>query len=160
MARAGILVPSIAYRDPLAAMDFLSRAFGFEIGILLTDEKGNLAHAEMTYRGAEIGIMGEWGAPMLGPNPMKSPAALAAATGFIWVSVEKLKAHCEAARAAGAHIVQEPVEQPYGDATYRALDCEGHVWCFREHVKDVSDAAFEAQTGLKYRKSLDEVSRS
>jgi uncharacterized glyoxalase superfamily protein PhnB len=158
MPRTNVLVPSVAYRDPFAAMDFLQRAFGFEIGILLTDEKGNLGHAEMTYRGAEIGIMAEWGADMLGPNPMKSPASLNAATGFIWVSVENLKAHCETARAAGARIVQEPAEQIYGDATYRALDPEGRVWCFREHVRDVSDAAFEAQTGLKYRKSLAEVS--
>jgi uncharacterized glyoxalase superfamily protein PhnB len=155
-----MFVPSIAYRDPIAAMDFLERAFGFELAILLTDEKGALAHAEMSHRGAEIGIMGEWGAAMLGPNPMKSPASLGASTGFVWVSVENLKAHCEKARAAGARIVQEPAEQPYGDATYRALDPEGHVWCFREHVNDVSDAQFEAHTGLKYRKSLGEVSRS
>jgi uncharacterized glyoxalase superfamily protein PhnB len=159
MAAANILTPSVAYRDPFAAMDFLERAFGFELAILLTDEKGGLAHAQMRYREADIGVMGEWGAAMLGPNPMKSPASLNAATGFVWVSVENLRAHCESARAAGATIVQEPAEQPYGDATYRALDPEGHVWCFREHVSDVSDAEFEARTGLKYRKSLDEVSR-
>jgi hypothetical protein len=73
--------------------------------------------------------------------------------------VDDVRAHCDRARAAGAEIVQEPTDQPYGDRTYRALDLEGHVWNFRQSVRTVPDAEFERQTGLKYRRSLAEVPR-
>jgi uncharacterized glyoxalase superfamily protein PhnB len=155
-----ILTPSAAYQDPLAAIAWLERAFGFEIAMLLTNDSGALAHAEMAFRGAHIGIMGEWSSPaLLGPAEMKSPKTLGASTQFIWVKVDDVRAHCDRARAAGAEIVQEPTDQPYGDRTYRALDCEGHVWNFRQSVRTVPDAEFERQTGLKYRKSVGEVTR-
>lgn len=158
--RDSILTPSAAYQDPLAAIAWLERAFGFEIAMLLTDDNGEIAHAEMAFRGANIGVMREWASPaLLGPAKMKSPKTLGASTQFVWVSVEDVRAHCDRARAAGAEIVQEPADQPYGDRTYRALDCEGHVWSFRQNVRTVPDAEFERQTGLKYRKSIAEIPR-
>lgn len=159
-SRASILTPSAAYQDPLAAIAWLERAFGFEVAMLLTDDNGEIAHAEMSFRGANIGVMREWANPaLLGSAKLKSPKTIGASTQFIWVTVEDLRAHCEHARAAGALIVQEPTDQPYGDRTYRALDCEGHVWNFRQSVRTVSDADFERQTGLKYRKSHAEIPR-
>jgi uncharacterized glyoxalase superfamily protein PhnB len=32
--------------------------------------------------------------------------------------------------AAGAEIVEEPVDQPYGVREYGARDLEGHLWYF------------------------------
>ena len=51
------------------------------------------------------------------------------------------------ARAAGATIAQEPSDQFYGDRTYRAVDLEGHMWTFAEHVRDVTRADAEAALG-------------
>src|SRR5215831_15741987 len=105
--RASILTPSAAYQDPLAAIAWLERAFGFEIAMLLTDADGDIAHAEMAFRGARIGVMREWSSPaLLGPAEMKSPKTIGALTQFVWVSVDDVRAHCERARAAGAEIVQ------------------------------------------------------
>ena len=42
-----------------------------------------------------------------------------------------------------------PGDQFYGDRTYRALDLEGHVWCFRQPVAVVSVAEMEKASGLK-----------
>jgi uncharacterized glyoxalase superfamily protein PhnB len=61
--------------------------------------------------------------------------------------VDGLDAHCARARAAGAVIMQEPTEQFYGDRTYRAIDIEGHMWTFGQHVRDVSRAEAEASLG-------------
>jgi uncharacterized glyoxalase superfamily protein PhnB len=158
--RDSILTPSAAYQDPLAAIAWLERAFGFEIAILLTDDAGEIAHAEVSFRGAHIGVMREWSSPaLLGAAKMKSPKTVGASTQFIWLTVDDVRAHCDRARAAGAEIVQEPTDQPYGDRTYRALDLEGHVWNFRQRVRTVPDAEFERQTGLKYRRSLAEMPR-
>ena len=148
---ANILVPTVFYRDPKAALDWLEKAFGFEIAILLTDDAGEVAHAEMSFRGAEIGIGGEWGGPLLGGGQMRAPASAGGVgSQFIWVEVaEGLDVHCEQARAAGARIAQAPEDQFYGSRTYRALDPEGHVWCFRQAVREVSLAEMQAASGLK-----------
>ena len=47
----------------------------------------------------------------------------------------------------GQTIAQEPADQFYGDRTYRAIDLEGHMWTFAQHVPDVSRAEAEASLG-------------
>ena len=46
--------------------------------------------------------------------------------------------HCASVRSAGVQIVSEPVELPFGDRMYLAVDHEGHEWYFAQHVRDVS----------------------
>ncbi len=158
MSAEPIVTSSLAYVDPLAAIEWLERAFGFEIAMLLTDEKGALAHAEMEFKGARIGVMGEWSsAALLGPAKVRSPKTAGAVTQFLWITVDDVKAHCVRARDGGAEIVQEPADQPYGARTYRALDCEGHVWNFRQTVRDVPAAEFEQKTLLMYVATAGEV---
>ena len=149
------ITPTVFYQDPKAALDWLQRAFGFEIALLLTDEAGNVGHAEMAYAGATIGVAGEWGGEALGGAEMKSPASLGGAgTQFIWLTVaEPIDAHYARAAAAGAQIAQAPTDQFYGDRTYRARDLEGHIWCFRQTVEAVSTDEMERRSGLKVRAS-------
>ncbi|MFN3524196.1 MAG: VOC family protein [Phenylobacterium sp.] len=151
ISRKPIFTPTVFYRDPRAALDWLARAFGFEVSVLLTDAAGNIGHAEMSFRGGHVGVAGEWAGPQLGGAAMRSPASLGGAgSQFLWVELEDgLDAHCERARLAGARIVQAPEEQFYGARTYRALDQEGHVWCFRQEVRSVSQTEMEAASGLK-----------
>jgi uncharacterized glyoxalase superfamily protein PhnB len=151
------ITPVVFYRDPIAAMRWLEDAFGFETSVLVTDKEGRVGHAEMKIGEALVGVGGEWASPeLLGPAAMKSPASLGGAcTQFIRVQMgEGLDAHCEAARKGGARITQEPADQFYGDRTYRALDCEGHVWNFAQTVAVVSNAEMEAATGLSIRDKL------
>jgi uncharacterized glyoxalase superfamily protein PhnB len=149
MARSG-LTPTVFYRDPKAALDWLAKAFGFEVSLLLTDAEGKLAHAEMSIGDASLGVGGEWAGPQLGGAKMRSPASLdGASTQFIWADVTNIDAHAAKAEAAGARLAQRPEDQFYGDRTYRALDPEGHVWCFRETIKQVSTEEMERITGLK-----------
>lgn len=150
------LTPTAFYRDPKAALDWLERAFGFEVSLLLTDAEGNIAHAEMAWRGANIGVAGEWTVGRAGmPSRALSPSTLDdVITQFVWVEVdEDIDGHCARARAAGARIIEEPVDQFYGARTYRALDLEGHVWNFRQEVRQVSYEEMEAATGLKFQKT-------
>ncbi len=150
MARS-TFTPTVMYRDPRAAIDWLRAAFGFEIGMLLTDTEGNIAHAEMTYGDGNVGVAGEWSGPQLGTARMKSPASLdGCCTQFLWLDVDDVNAHAAQAEAAGARITQRPEDQFYGDRTYRAMDPDGHVWCFRQKIADVSNEAMEQATGLKF----------
>lgn len=133
MADEPTIQATLAYRDPLAATKWLQAAFGMEIDTLLTDEQGRIGHCLMSLGNGQIGVMGEWSPG--GAAPMKSPLSLGGAgTQFLWATVADATAHCEQARKSGARIIQEPADQFYGDRTYRALDCEGHVWNFRQKM--------------------------
>lgn len=148
------LTPTAFYRDPKAALQWLERAFGFEVSTLLTDAEGNIAHAEMAYRGANIGVAGEWTVGRTDvPARALSPSSIGdVVTQFVWVEVDgDIDAHCDRAKDAGARIIEEPKDQFYGARTYRALDLEGHVWNFRQAVREVSQDEMEAATGLKFQ---------
>jgi uncharacterized glyoxalase superfamily protein PhnB len=159
MTERPALVACVFYKDPIAAMKWLERAFGFETTMLLTDAEGRVGHAEMEFRGAPVNIGGEWSGPQLGGAAMKSPASLSGVgTQFIRVALsDGLDEHCARARAAGAKISQEPEDQFYGARTYRALDPEGHVWNFSQDVRTVSGEEMEQAGGLKIRTSLEGV---
>lgn len=154
---ASPFTPVVFYRDPMAALRWLEQAFGFETTLLVTDDAGNVGHAEMGFAGGSIGVGGEWGSPeLLGPAEMKSPASLeGCGTQFVRVQLESgIDDHCAHAEAAGARITQRPGDQFYGARVYRALDLEGHVWAFDQTVRDVSFADMEAASGLKLATSL------
>ncbi|MGO4329825.1 VOC family protein [Cupriavidus sp. 2TAF22] len=135
---------ALYYRDPLAALDWLEKAFGFERAMVITDREGKLVHSEMRFGGGYIMIGSAW------TDYTASPAA---AGGMNTQSVhvhllEGIDAHCERARAAGAEIVREPADQFYGDRVYGARDPEGHVWTFGQTVRAVTREAAEQASGL------------
>lgn len=156
MTEKAAITATAFYKDPMAALHWLERAFGFETVLLLTDDAGQVGHAEMSFRGCNIGIGGEWELP--GAIKMRSPQTAGVCSQFMWLELpERLDDHHDRARDAGARIIQPPEDQFYGARTYRALDPEGHVWCFREEVRQVSPETMTQITGLKVRNSLKEA---
>ena len=107
--------PGLRYRDEHAAMDWLTRAFGFQRHALFTDDDGNVVHAEMR----------------LGPGIVMLGAAPECAEGFnIYVHVEDVDTHHARARDAGAEIVRPLADTGYGSREYGAKDLDGHHWYF------------------------------
>jgi uncharacterized glyoxalase superfamily protein PhnB len=159
MDKRPVVVPVVFYQDPIAAMRWLERAFGFETTTLVTDADGRVGHAEMEFRGSPVGIGGEWAGPQLGGAAMRSPKSLGGAgTQFLRLALDEgLDACCERARAGGARIVQEPEDQFYGARTFRAMDPEGHVWNFAQDVAQPSVQEMEQASGLTFHSSLEEV---
>ncbi|MGE5595505.1 MAG: VOC family protein, partial [Hyphomicrobiales bacterium] len=52
------------------------------------------------------------------------------ATQDIYCVVPDPDAHFARAKAAGAEILHEPQDEPYGGRDYGTLDLEGHYWSF------------------------------
>ena len=155
------ITPVVFYRDPLAALKWLEAAFGFETSLLVTDDAGNVGHAEMKLGDGRIGVGAEWGATeLIGPARMRSPASLdGQGTQFIRINLERgIDEHCAKAEAAGARITQRPADQFYGARVYRALDPEGHVWNFDMDIAELSTDDMEKASGLKIRTSLEAAS--
>jgi len=159
MDKRPAVVPTVFYKDPIAAMRWLEQAFGFETTTLVVDAEGRVGHAEMQFRGSPVQIGGEWSGPQLGGAAMKSPACLGGVgTQFLRLSLDEgLDACCERARAAGARITQEPQDQFYGARTFRVMDPEGHIWNFAQDIAQPSVQEMEKATGLTFHSSLEEV---
>lgn len=136
------------YRDPKAALDWLGRAFGFEVTMAIDgpDDAPEMCHYEMAIDGrGRIMVGGEWADWTRSPasiDGVKTQAAHVDLTGDV-------DEHCERARAAGPTIAADPEDQFYGDRTYRAIDFEGHAWTFSSHVRDVTRSEAEAVIGQK-----------
>jgi uncharacterized glyoxalase superfamily protein PhnB len=136
---------AVFYKDPVAALVWMEKAFGFERMMVITDAKGDLVHSEMKFGDGYIMVGSEYA------DFVASPASVGAKnTQSIHVQLkDQIDAHCERARAAGAVIVREPADQFYGDRTYMARDPEGHVWSFGQTVRQVSREEAEKASGLK-----------
>ncbi|MXZ37246.1 MAG: aminotransferase [Holophagales bacterium] len=130
---------SLFYDDAAAAIDWLTRAFGFAVQERVEDEQGRVVHSQLGLDGGLI-MVGQTG---LQPDReyQQSPRAVGGAnTQSLAVYVDDADAHCERARVAGAVITMEPATQDYGegywvDRSYGALDLEGHHWWFLQRLR-------------------------
>jgi uncharacterized glyoxalase superfamily protein PhnB len=118
-----IVTPYLLYEDAPAAVDFLTQAFGFRETERTTGAGGGM-HVEMEVgpNGARI-YLGAPGADFRGP-------ATVGGTSLVYVLVDDVDRHYERAKAAGATIVEELVDLPYGDRRYGCHDAQGHSWTF------------------------------
>jgi uncharacterized glyoxalase superfamily protein PhnB len=141
------IIPAVCYQDPRKAFDWLQKAFGFEIEMIIEDDAGNPVHSELRYGDGVVMIGAEWS------EEHRSPASVGRkCTQTVHIHVtEDIDQHCERARQAGAEIVVEPALQFYGDRTYRARDPEGHIWTFGQTVKVMTLAEHDKAGGVKTR---------
>lgn len=133
---------SVYYRDPAAAIDWLCRAFGFEIRMKIEGEGGAIVHSELEFGEGLIMVGGEGG---WNNNPGRkfasSPRSLEGAnTQSLMVYVDDAAEHCARARSAGAVILTEPTVSDYGpehwsDLGYSCEDPEGHTWYFAQRLR-------------------------
>ena len=139
---------ALFYQDPRAAIDWLQKAFGLELTMLLEDADGGVAHSQLTFGDSVVMVGAEW------TQDHKSPKSIGGKnTQTVSIQIDDdIDTHCARARAAGAEIHAEPETQFYGDRTYRVRDLDGHVWCFSQRIGEVSNAEMEARSGLKVEK--------
>ena len=110
--------PSFRYRDAVAAIDWLERAFGFERQMVVPGPDGTIAHAQMRFGNGLI-MLGSLKDDVLGD-----------ARSAVYVYVPDVDKHAAGARSAGAEIVVEPHDTDYGSREYAARDFEGGMWYF------------------------------
>lgn len=131
---------AVFYDDASAAIDFLTRAFGFEVRLRIEGEGGRIEHSELTF-GEGLIMVGEAGKVREQPMPTRSPRSVGGAnTQAMCICVDDVDAHAVRARAAGAVISAEPSTHDYGDdywtdRVYQAVDPEGHHWWFMQRLR-------------------------
>lgn len=122
------LSPYINYEDTGSMIHWLAKAFGFEAREQMAGPDGSVQHAEMTF-GESVIMMGTPG------QDYKNPKNLGQVTQSLYIYVDDVDAHHAAAIAAGADIIETPINQEYGDRRYGVRDPEGHVWYFATRIK-------------------------
>ena len=119
------ITPYLLYQDAGAAVEWLSKAFGLRPDEVLKGTDGRVNHASMTF-GKSLLMFGS-------PGPdFKGPRAIGHWTANLYVDVDDVETHYARAVKAGAAIIEEPKDTPYGARRYGAEDLEGHRWYFAQ----------------------------
>jgi uncharacterized glyoxalase superfamily protein PhnB len=132
---------AIYYDDPLAAIEWLTRAFGFVVQEKII-EGGKLMHSELRY-GEGMIMVGDAKKVSRGePSYRRSPSSIGGAnTQNMMLYVDDVEAHYRQARDAGATMISEPATTDYGEAYwsdrgYEVEDPGGHHWWFVQRLRN------------------------
>jgi len=123
----GPIVPELPYEDTRAAAAWLVRAFGFAEKLRIG------AHRIQMRVGSDGGFV------VIERRPEHGVCRT-------MVPVSDAHAHCARAREAGAVIVNEPTDWPYGERQYTARDVGGHLWTFSQTIADVAPEDWGGET--------------
>lgn len=130
MPHSSAVIPCLRYADPKAAIRFLTEAFGFVEKLVVPGPDSGVIHAELTFgEGAQRGLVMLGGADRAFFD-MRLPQQAGGVTDCIYVVVEDADAHCARAAAAGAEILEGPLDRDYGSREYVARDPGGYLWDF------------------------------
>ena len=122
------VIPELAYPDVLEAARWLCDAFGF------TERLRIGTHRVQLVLGNGAMVVTE-----LGDNAAREADH---ATHSTLVRVGDADAHRARAAAAGAKILDEPTDYPYGERQYSAEDSGGHRWTFSQSIADVDPTSW------------------
>ena len=114
------VIPEVPYLDVREAATWLASAFGFSERLRIGRHR-----VQMAFEGGAIIVV----------QSERQPAPQQTL-----VRVPDVDSHCETARRAGAKIVAEPTDHPYGERQYTAIDNGGHRWTFSQSLADVDPA--------------------
>jgi uncharacterized glyoxalase superfamily protein PhnB len=132
------IYPMIAYEDTAAAIDWLTRTFGFEErGERYVMEDGTIGHAELDVGGERV-MLATPSTDYQSPKTHRESCDAAArwldnpwVVDGLLVLVDDLDVHHARAVAAGANVIR-PLEEGPDGRLYTAEDLEGHRWMFQQ----------------------------
>lgn len=112
--------PVLRYDDAPGAIRFLGEAFQLEPVTVHEGPEGVIVHAQLAWRTGVVMV----GSRSTGDSRFETGRTV------LYLAVDDPDAHHDHAVAAGAKVVMELIDQPYGSREYAALDPEGNVWSF------------------------------
>ena len=121
------VVPCMRYRDAPAAIEWLGSTFGFETQLVVPNDDGTIAHAQLSFGNSMI-MLGSVFDTEYG-RLMKQPAEIG---GFVTQSTYLVVNNADLvygrALEAGAKILLDIKDEEYGGRGFTCRDPEGHVW--------------------------------
>jgi uncharacterized glyoxalase superfamily protein PhnB len=131
---------SVTYADPLAAIEFLVSAFGFQVRIKVEDPPGTLVHSELTYGDGLVMVGGEASKQRDEPWRKSPRSAGGANTQQLMIYVDDCDAFVAHATANGAKLTWGPQTNDHGadywsDRSAQLADPEGHHWYITQRLR-------------------------
>jgi len=136
------VVPEITYDDVPAAIEFLTRAFGFRERVAARLTGNGFVRAFMELGDGLISLS-------TGGDGRQSPRAGGATTQSLKCYVDGIDRHFAQAKANGATVISEPTDEFWGGRIYRAKDPEGHSWMFSERNRELAASEWKLPPGVK-----------
>ncbi len=121
------VIPCLRYRDAPAAIEWLCETLGFEKQLVVPDEQGGIAHAQLRFGNGMI-MLGSVRESDFGVL-MKQPDEIGGAeTQTPYLVVADADAVYARAQAGGAKIAIEIKDEDYGGRGFSCYDLEGRLW--------------------------------
>lgn len=121
------VVPCMRYRDAPAAIEWLCDTFGFEPQLVVPNEDGGIAHAQLSFGNSMI-MLGSVFDTEYG-RLLKQPAEVGHfVTQSTYLVVNNADLVYGRALEAGAKILLDIKDEDYGGRGFTCSDPEGHVW--------------------------------
>ncbi|MFC4944568.1 VOC family protein [Pseudonocardia sp. GCM10023141] len=117
---------TLKYADADAALAFLTGPLGLTEVQVNRDGAGTIAHAELAH-GTDVLLVGT-----------RNGGEFDTGKAVVYLAVDDPDAHHARAVAAGATVVQQLVDQPYGSREYAVSDPEGNIWSIGTYRPGVS----------------------
>lgn len=129
------VIPVLVYPDVRAAVDWLTAAFGFV-------ERTRIGESHR----AQMGIGADGAMIVADVAGERQPPRPSTVTHEIKVRVDDVTAQFERARAAGAKVLEPPIDREYGERECTVEDLAGHRWQFSETLRDVAPEEYGCRT--------------
>jgi uncharacterized glyoxalase superfamily protein PhnB len=125
------IIPVLRYRDAPAAIEWLFQAFGFEKHLVVPNDDGTIAHAQLSFGNGMIMLGSVLKNETEFGSLMKQPDEIAGGqTQSSYVVMADADAAYTRAKAGGARVVMEIRDEDYGGRGFSCYDLEGHLWSF------------------------------
>ena len=124
------IVPYLYYEDAGPALEFMERAFGFQIDFAFRNPDDGRVLTARVRTGSGVVLVGP-GMEAFGTRGTPDPDFV---TSMTYVYVDDVDAHYECALREGAQIRAEPHEHFGGNRQYTASDPGGQRWTFAQPV--------------------------
>ena len=128
------MIPVLTYPDVDTAVAWLTDVFGFVERVRIGD-----GHRSQIQFGDGAVIIAD-------VSGDRRPPSAGEVTHSVMVRVDDAHAHCAHAHEAGARILMEPTDMPFGERQYSAEDLAGHQWTFTETLHDVAPEEWGGQS--------------
>ncbi len=123
------VIPCLRYRDAPRAIEWLCSVFGFEKQLVVPNDDGSIAHAQLSFGNGMIMLgsvteaTSEYGQLIAQPDAMRGQE-----TQSPYLIVTDADEVYRRAKAAGAEMEIEIKDEDYGGRGFSCRDLEGHLW--------------------------------
>jgi PhnB protein len=132
------VTPYLTVDDAGKLIEFVKAAFGATVLHAMTNDEGNIRHAEAQIGDSRVMIaqaFGEWK-----PRP-----------STLYLYVDDTDETYRRALAAGAKSLMEPANQFYGDRNGGVEDAFGNWWWIATRIEDVSEEELQRRAAAQHK---------